>query len=125
MRLIAADYQHAAHLLHRDVKPLVPCEVMESLAGTDAELHAMARAWRTRYATRPATEAGAPGRGQAPHRRGRRERPGRAGHRRRALYEGLLPPARYPRSRKPAMIAAPPVLLSVPAQVVFVMACCR
>ncbi len=58
MRLIAAGYQHVAHLLHRDVKALVPCEVMESLAVTDAELHATARDWRTRYATRPPTGAG-------------------------------------------------------------------
>ena len=43
MRLIAADCQHAAHLLHRDVKTLVPCEVMESLADTGAELRATAR----------------------------------------------------------------------------------
>jgi hypothetical protein len=58
MRLIAAGYQHAAHLLHRDATTLVPCEVMESLAVTDAELHTTASARRTRYATRPPTEAG-------------------------------------------------------------------
>jgi hypothetical protein len=93
---------------------------MESLAGTDAELHATARARRTRYATRPPT--GAERQAKAKLRTGKDVESGQAGQ---GIDGAHTTKAYYPRSRKPAMIAALPVLLSVPVQVVFVMACCR